>query len=180
MGESRVGKQIIALPDGVKVSLDGANVTVASKDGKKKLVQDIAMVNLDIDEKSVRVIPVNDTKEAKARHGLYRALIANMVEGVSKGFERRLEVVGIGYKVETAGSRLKLTIGFTNPVEFDAPAGIKIEALNPTTVAVTGIDKQLVGETAARIRKIQPPEPYKGKGIRYVGEVIRKKVVRGK
>jgi large subunit ribosomal protein L6 len=179
VGLSRIGKKPIPIPDGVVVNVEGNKILVRSADSKKKLDWEFKLVEVKVEDNLVLVNPTEDTKEAKAMHGLYRSLIANMIEGIHKGFQRQLEVVGIGYKAEVEGGKLKLIVGFFNPVLFTPPAGVDIEA-RAATVVVKGIDKQLVGETAARIRRIRPPEPYKGKGIRYSDEVVKKKAAKGK
>ncbi|MBM4370324.1 MAG: 50S ribosomal protein L6 [Deltaproteobacteria bacterium] len=178
MGESRIGKKPVPVPKGVTVTVSEGLVTVSN--GKQTLVQDFADVTVAVEGGQVLVKPANESQGAKARHGLYRSLIANMVEGLARGFVRRLEVQGIGYKVEMAGKDLKLTVGFSNPVLFPAPAGIELSTPNATTIEVKGVSKQLVGETAARLRRVRPPEPYKGKGIRYANEHVKKKVAKGK
>lgn len=180
MGESRIGKKPVPVPAGVKVAVEGSELVVRSADGKKELRQVFDMVAVTLVDNAIVVKPLDETAEAKARHGLYRSLFANMITGVATGYERKLEVVGVGYKAEKAGKDLKLTVGFTLPVVFPTPAGIEIDVPAATSVVVRGICKQLVGETVARIRRIRPPEPYKGKGIRYAGEVVKKKVAKGK
>lgn len=179
MGVSRIGKKPVPVPDNVVVNVEGSLVTVRSADGKKQMSQEIKLVDVKIEDKNVILVPQDETVQAKAMHGLYRSLIANMIEGIANGYQKKLEVVGIGYKADMEGSELKLTVGFSQPVGFATPEGIEIEAKGGTIV-VKGISKQLVGETAARIRRIRPPEPYKGKGIRYSDEIVKKKATKGK
>ncbi len=178
MGDSRVGKQPIPVPKGVKVTLTGDRISMTN--GKATLEQVYDYVTVELENDQLILAPTEESIKGKARHGLYRSLFANMVEGLEKGFMRRLEIHGIGYKVEMVGRDAKLTIGFSHPVLFSAPQGIELSVPNATTVEVRGVDKQLVGETSAKLRRIRPPEPYKGKGIRYSDEYVRKKVAKGK
>jgi large subunit ribosomal protein L6 len=171
---SRIGREPIAIPDGVNVELEGSRVTVNGPGGA--LHQEVSPeLKVTVDDGTVRVERPSDERHHKALHGLTRTLIANMVEGVTKGFEKRLEIQGVGYRAALRGSDLELQVGYSHPVEFPAPEGIAFEVPAPNRIVVRGIDKQLVGETAARIRKVRKPEPYKGKGIRYEGEYVRKK-----
>jgi large subunit ribosomal protein L6 len=178
VGISRIGGNPVPVPAGVKVDVNDARVKVSSSDGKKTLEQDYRMVKITIADNLVTLVPTDDSKQAKAYHGLYRSLIANMIEGVSKGYERRLAIQGIGFKAELKGKNLKLTVGYTHPVDYACPQGVDLEVPAPTQIVVKGISKQQVGEVAAQIRRIKPPEPYKGKGIRYSDEIVKKKVVR--
>jgi large subunit ribosomal protein L6 len=171
---SRIGKEPITIPDGVKVELEGSRVTVTGPGGT--LHQSVSPeLEVTVDDGNVRVARPSDEREHKSLHGLTRTLIANMVEGVTKGFEKRLEIQGVGYRAALKGSALELQVGYSHPVDFPAPEGIGFEVPAPNRIVVKGIDKQLVGETAANIRKVRKPEPYKGKGIRYEGEYVRKK-----
>jgi large subunit ribosomal protein L6 len=171
---SRIGKQPVAIPDGVKVEVQDATVTVTGPGGSlSQRVSDEMRVAVEGAE--VRVERPSDERDHRALHGLTRSLIANMVEGVTKGFEKRLEIHGVGYRAALKGRDLELQVGFSHPVTFPAPEGIVFEVPQPNRLAVKGIDKQLVGEIAARIRRVRKPEPYKGKGIRYEGEYVRKK-----
>jgi len=171
---SRIGKEPIAIPDEVNVELEGSRVTVTGPGGQ--LHQEVSPeLKVTVDDGTVRVERPSDEREHKALHGLTRTLIANMVEGVTKGFEKRLEIQGVGYRAALRGSELELQVGYSHTVEFPAPEGIGFEVPAPNRIVVRGIDKQLVGETAANIRKVRKPEPYKGKGIRYEGEYVRKK-----
>jgi len=170
---SRIGKQKIVIPDGVEVSIE--KMTVRVKGPKGELVQKIKpQIEVSVDDGRV-VLTVRKTgKTTSSLWGLYRSLIANMIWGVTKGWNKGLELVGVGYRVAQKGVKLIFSIGFSHPVEFDLPEGIEAK-IKGGKIDISGVDKQLVGEVAARIRKIRPPEPYKGKGIRYIGEVVRKK-----
>ena len=172
---SRIGKMPIAVPKEVKISCDPSKVEVGGPKGNLScsLPQGIGVA---VDGGKISVQRPNDQSTSKALQGLTRSLIANMVTGVTQGFEKRLEIIGIGFRADLEGKNLKLTVGFSHPVLFPIPEGIKMEVEKQTLLIVRGIDKQLVGTVAAKIRSIKPPEPYKGKGIRYLGEYIRKKV----
>jgi len=172
---SRIGKEPIPLPSGVDVTLTEGRVTV--KGPKGELVQDIHPdITVALDDGFVVVTRHSDQRDHRALHGLTRALIANMVVGVTEGYQRDLEIVGVGYRAAARGSNgLTIQVGFSHPVEVDAPEGITFEVPAPTKISVKGTDKQLVGQVAANIRKIRKPEPYKGKGIRYAGELVRRK-----
>jgi len=173
---SRIGKLPITVPSGVDVAIDAAHVTV--KGPKGQLSHTVAMPI--IVEQSDGVLDVkrpDDERQSKALHGLTRTLINNMVVGVTEGYEKRLEIVGVGYRVLSKGpTQLEFQLGYSHPIVFDAPDGITFSVDGPTRLGVAGIDKQLVGEVAAKIRKLRKPEPYKGKGVRYAGEHIRRKV----
>ncbi len=171
---SKIGKQPIEIPEGVEVKINGPMVTVEGPKGKlsRKLERE---VEAEVKDGKVLVKAVSPSRTARQLWGLNRALIKNMVDGVVKGFKKDLELVGLGYRVEKKGSDLVFSLGFSHPVKFESPEGITLEVPEKTKVSVSGIDKQLVGQTAARIRALRPPEPYKGKGIKYVDEVIKKK-----
>ncbi len=171
---SRVGKQPIPIPTGVDVKIDGSRVTVK---GPKGQLDDAFDPDLAIAIEDGAVVVTRPTNQPRHRsiHGLTRTLIANMVEGVTKGFERSLEIQGVGYRALQKGRDVELNVGFSKPVPFEAPAGIDLVVETPTVLHVRGIDKALVGEIAAQIRRVRPPEPYKGKGIRYRGEQVRRK-----
>ena len=171
---SRIGKQPVSLPKGVDVSLDGPTIRVKGKNGELTLDVHPAM-RLEVDDAEIRVTRPSDASRHKALHGLTRSLVANMVEGVTDGFTRTLEIVGVGYRAEMKGSTLHMALGFSHPITFESPQGVTIETPNQTTVVVKGADKQAVGQAAAVIRGFRPPEPYKGKGVRYQGEQIRRK-----
>jgi large subunit ribosomal protein L6 len=172
---SRIGKKPIAVPDGVTVELGPELVVV--KGPKGELSQGVSpRMTIEEEDGTLTVKRPTDRGPDRALHGLTRSLLANLVEGVTEGFERRLEIQGVGYRARLQGRTLDLTVGYSHPVSLAAPEGIEFEVPQPTQVIVRGIDKQLVGETAARIRRVRPPEPYKGKGIRYAGEQVRRKV----
>jgi large subunit ribosomal protein L6 len=172
---SRIGKQPIEIPDGVNVAVDPGRVTVNGPLGE--LTQNVpARMEIDKEEGLLLVKRPTDRGDDRALHGLTRSLVANMVEGVTKGFEKKLEIQGVGYRASLRGTALELNVGFSHSVVVDAPAGIAFEVPTQTEIVVKGIDKQQVGEIAAEIRDVRPPEPYKGKGIRYAGEYVRRKV----
>jgi large subunit ribosomal protein L6 len=172
---SRIGKQPIQIPDVVDVEV--APGTVKVKGPKGELDQAVSHeMKVAVENGTLTVERPTDRGEHRALHGLTRSLIANMVEGVTEGFERRLEIQGVGYRAQLKGKALEMSLGFSHPVTVEAPEGIEFEVPQPTEVVVRGIDKQLVGEVAARIRKRRPPEPYKGKGVRYAGEHVPRKV----
>jgi large subunit ribosomal protein L6 len=172
---SRIGKQPIEVPAGVEITIEPELVKV--KGPKGELQERVSrQIGVEQDNGEIRVSRSTDRGEHRALHGLTRSLIANMVEGVTNGFEKRLEIQGVGYRAQLQGNKLVLALGYSHPVELDAPAGIDFEVPQPTRVVVRGISKQAVGEAAAIIRKQRPPEPYKGKGIRYEGEHVARKV----
>jgi large subunit ribosomal protein L6 len=172
---SRIGRKPIPIPTGVDVAIEGRTVTVKGPKGQlaHTLAEPIAAERGD--DGQLHVIRPNDERRAKELHGLSRTLVANMVVGVTEGYRKTLEIAGTGYRVQAKGSDLEFALGFSHPVVVAAPDGITFTVERPTLFHVAGIDKQLVGEVAANIRKIRPPEPYKGKGVRYQGEVIRRK-----
>ena len=171
---SRIGNKVIVIPAGVSVEVNGATVTV--KGPKGELVRSFnENITLDIAENEITVKRPNDTKEMKMLHGTTRALLNNMVIGVSEGFKKELEMRGVGYRAQLQGNKLVLAVGKSHPDEVEAPEGITFELPNPTTIVVSGISKEVVGQTAAYVRSLRSPEPYKGKGIRYVGEYVRRK-----
>ena len=172
---SRIGKLPVAVPDGVDVTLDGLTVTVSGPKGELTQTMPEGVEIARDDDGSVVVTRVSDARAHRARHGLVRSLIANMVTGVSEGYTRALELVGVGYRAQAKGNDLELQVGYSHPVLVEAPEGISFEVPQPTRVVVSGIDKVLVGQIAANIRKVRPPEPYKGKGIRYEDEHVRRK-----
>jgi len=171
---SRIGRLPIPVPEGVEVRVDGSAVTVKGPRGELDRSFDPAMT-MAVEDGEVTVTRATDAARHRALHGLTRSLIANMVIGVSQGYERALEIHGVGYRAEQRGKNLMLNVGFSHPVEIRAPEGIELKAESPTLIRVTGIDKEKVGQIAAEIRKVRPPEPYKGKGIRYQGEYVRRK-----
>ena len=172
---SRIGRKPIEVPDGVTVSVDPGSVSVKGPKGELSQVVDRDM-KIALDGGVLTVERPTDRGPHRALHGLTRSLVANMVEGVTNGYEKRLEIQGVGYRARLQGKALELSVGYSHPVSVPAPEGIEFEVPQQTEVIVRGIDKQLVGETAARIRRVRPPEPYKGKGIRYAGEHVRRKV----
>jgi large subunit ribosomal protein L6 len=172
---SRIGKQPIPVPDGVEVSIEAERVRV--KGPKGELEERVAR-EMDVSQENgeLQVKRPTDRGEHRALHGLTRSLIANMVQGVTEGFEKRLEIQGVGYRAQLKGKAVELSVGYSHTVPIDAPEGIEFEVPQPTQIVVRGISKQAVGEMAARIRKVRPPEPYKGKGIRYEDEYVQRKV----
>ena len=171
---SRVGKMPVIVPSGVGVDIKGSLVTV--KGSKGELSREFTdRVSFEVEDGVVKVTRPDDTRESKALHGLSRALLANMVEGVSDGFKKELEVQGVGYRATLKGKNMELQVGFSHTVTIEAPDGITFEVPEPTRIIVSGIDKEQVGQVAADIRKVRPPEPYKGRGIRYRGEYVRRK-----
>lgn len=168
---SRVGKMPVAVPQGVDVSISGNQINVKGALGT--LTAPISpLVTVAADAGKLQVAAANDSAEAKAMWGTTRALLANMVNGVSKGFEKKLSLVGVGFRAQAQGQKLNLQIGFSHPVVKDMPAGIKVETPSQTEIVIKGADRQVVGQLAAEVRAFRPPEPYKGKGIRYVGERV--------
>ena len=171
---SRIGKIPVTVPSGVSVEIDGSAVTV--KGPKGELGREFhERVSVSLEDDIATVERVDDTRESRALHGLSRALLANMVQGVNEGYRRELEIVGVGYRAVLKGRDIEMQLGFSHSVGFKAPEGITFEVPETTKIIVSGIDKELVGQVAANIRKIRPPEPYKGKGIRYAGEHVRRK-----
>jgi large subunit ribosomal protein L6 len=172
---SRIGKKPIEIPDGVDVDVKPGRVIVKGPRGE--LAQDVPPdLRIELADGALAVARPTDRGEHRALHGLTRSLIANMVEGVTQGFEKRLEIQGVGYRAQLRGKALELALGYSHPVAVDAPEGIEFEVPQPTEVIVRGNDKQQVGQVAADIRKQRPPEPYKGKGVRYAGEQVARKV----
>lgn len=173
---SRIGKKPIKLPPGIDIQVDNSLVKVSN--GGKTLQQKIHpdfKIEIDNEERTMTIIRPSNNKLHSSLHGLYRALINNMIIGVTDGFEKKLEIVGVGYRAEMRGKNLFLNIGYSHPILFKPPEEIEIKVESPTSFTVRGMSKELVGQVAAKIRRFKPPEPYKGKGIRYSGEYIRKK-----
>lgn len=171
---SRIGKKPVAPLDGVTVTIEGQ--TVKAKGPKGELSVDLVdLVTVEMTDEGVKVTPVNETKEARAAWGMSRTLVQNIVTGVKDGFQKKLLITGVGYRATMQGNDLKLALGFSHDVIFEAPEGIQLAAPQPTEIIITGADKQAVGQTAANIREFRPPEPYKGKGIRYEDEYIFRK-----
>lgn len=172
---SRIGKKPVVIPQGIKVEVKDGAVLIEGPKGKiSRIISD--RIKLEIKDNQVLVTRVADTKMDRSLHGLWRVLVANMIKGVAEGYVKELEIIGVGYKAQVQGNKLTMQLGYSHPVIFNAPEGIKFESPKPTQLVVRGIDKEKVGELAARIRGSCPPEPYKGKGIRYVGEHVKKKV----
>jgi large subunit ribosomal protein L6 len=168
---SRVGKMPVALPKGVDVQVTADQITVKGSNGT--LVRPVhALVQVVNEGGVLKVAPANDSSEADAMSGTMRALLANMVEGVGKGFEKKLSLVGVGFRAQAQGAKLNLQVGFSHPVVKEMPEGVKVECPTQTEIVIKGADRQAVGQVAAEVRAIRPPEPYKGKGIRYVGERV--------
>ena len=171
---SRIGKLPVAIPGGVNVTLTDDSLTVKGPKGELSMPI-VEHVSLSQGEDGLTVKPVDESKKARAMWGMQRALVANLVHGVTNGFEKDLELVGVGYRAQMQGSSLKLSLGLSHDVVYDAPDGITISCPKPTEVKIVGSDKPKVGQLAAEIRRLRPPEPYKGKGIKYAGEYIRRK-----
>lgn len=174
---SRLGKRPIVIPAGVKVIQSGTTITV--KGPKGELSRDFALsprVRFQLSDKELTLTRVDDSREARAEHGLVRALVQNMVQGVVQPFARELDIVGVGYRAEIKGKVLNLSLGFSHPVEFPIPTGVAIAVDKQTHLTVSGSNRESVGETAARLRRLRPPEPYKGKGIKYTQEILVRKV----
>ena len=171
---SRLAKVPIDIPQGIEVNVNGQHLSVQGSKGI--LSHDVhELVSVELDDGTLKVSAVSQSKSSKALSGTTRAVLQNMVTGVAEGFERKLEIVGVGYRVQMQGSKLNLSLGFSHPVEFEIPDGVSIETPSQTEILIRGIDKQLVGQVAANIRAFRKPEPYKGKGVRYSGEHIVKK-----
>ena len=168
---SRVGKMPIAVPQGVDVKITTDQITVKGANGSLALPLG-ALVTVKLENGSLQFAPANDSSEANAMSGTVRALVANMVNGVSKGFEKKLNLVGVGFRAQAQGQKLNLQVGFSHPVVKDMPAGITVTTATPTEIVIKGADRQVVGQIAAEVRAIRPPEPYKGKGIRYADERV--------
>lgn len=171
---SRIGRQPITIPQGVELTLDGNRVRVKGPRGELERTIHSEMV-IEREDGELRVKRPSDAPTHRALHGLSRTLIANMIEGVTSGFKKTLEIVGVGYRAETKPFGLTLQLGYSHPIDYKAPEGITLRAVSPTVVEVEGSNKEVVGQVAAEIRSLRPPEPYKGKGVKYQGEVIRRK-----
>jgi len=168
---SRVGKLPVAVPAGVDVSIKDDQISVKGAGGTLLLAQN-ELVKIALESGSLKFLPANDSREADAMSGTMRQLVNNMVVGVTKGFEKKLSLIGVGYKAQAAGNKLNLTVGYSHPVNLDMPVGITVATPTPTEILIKGADRQRVGQIAAEVRAIRPPEPYKGKGIRYADEKI--------
>ena len=172
---SRIGRAPIPIPDGVTVDITGQKVVVTGPKGELRHTV-VEPIRVSQEDGTLVVTRPTDRGPHRALHGLSRSLVANMVHGVSTGFERQLEIVGVGYRAQLKGPTLEMAVGFSHPVTIEPPEGVSFEVPSPTQVTVRGIDKQAVGHVAAQIRAVRPPEPYKGKGVRYAGEAVRRKV----
>lgn len=171
---SRIGKRSISIPGKVTVTINGQSIAVKGPKGElSRVLPDGVAVTQEGD--TLVVARKDDSRTARERHGLCRTLVANMVEGVSQGFQKRLEIQGVGYRAQVQGRTLTLNMGYSHPVQIEPPEGVQFAVENNTNVMISGIDKEVVGNTAAKIRAVRPPEPYKGKGIRYAGELVRRK-----
>ncbi|WP_330252245.1 50S ribosomal protein L6 [Nocardia sp. NBC_00565] len=173
---SRIGKKAIAIPAGVEVAIDGQNVSVKGPKGTLTHVVAEPITITKGEDGQLEVARPDDQRESRALHGLTRTLVANMIEGVTKGYEKKMEIFGVGYRVAAKGSNLEFALGYSHPVPIEAPEGITFAVETPTKFSVSGIDKQKVGQISAVIHGLRKPDPYKGKGIRYAGEVVRRKV----
>jgi large subunit ribosomal protein L6 len=176
---SRIGKLPVAVPDGVEITLDGAHLVVK---GSKGMLRHIVPsgITLELKDDQIHVTRNNDSKKVRSLHGLTRTLVANMVTGTTQGFQKKLNIVGVGYRANVQGRLLQLSLGYSHPIRYTIPDGIDVSIEEQTKITVSGIDKQKVGQTAAEIRSFRKPEPYKGKGISYADEVIRRKVGKSK
>ena len=171
---SRIGKKAVAVPDGVTATIDGQMVSAKGPKGELSF-QALPFVTVEMSDDGIQVQPVDDSKRARSTWGMTRTMVQNIVTGVSSGFEKRLEINGVGYRAEMQGKNVKLALGFSHDVVHEVPDDITVQVPKPTEIIVTGIDKQRVGEVAAKIRKYRPPEPYKGKGVKYADEYIFRK-----
>ena len=167
---SRIGKNPVSIPQGVDVNINDNIITVKGKLGELK--QEINDIEVNVEDNVISFERSSEKSDQKAKHGLYRALVNNMIEGVTNGFTKELELVGVGYRAKMEGSKLNLTLGFSHPVSYQIPEGIKVTTPTQTEISIKGVDKQKVGQVAAELRSIRPPEPYKGKGVRYKDEKI--------
>ena len=171
---SRIGKRPVSIGKGIKIEKKDGTIKVIGPKGELSAMIPPS-ISVEMKDNEVVLARQTDDKSQRALHGTWRALVSNMVRGVSKGFEKKLEIVGVGYKAEMKGKKLQLVLGYSHPIVFEPPAGIKLEVPQPTNMIISGIDKQLVGQVAAKLRSFRPPEPYKGKGVKYEGEYIRRK-----
>ncbi|AVO33836.1 50S ribosomal protein L6 [Ottowia oryzae] len=168
---SRIAKMGVSVPTGVDVQLKDELITVKGTGGELKLAPN-SLVKISIEDGKLSFVPVDESREANAMSGTMRQMVNNMVVGVSKGFEKKLTLVGVGYRAQASGNKLNLAIGFSHPVNFEMPAGISVATPTPTEIVIKGADRQSVGQVAAKVREVRPPEPYKGKGIRYADERV--------
>ena len=171
---SRIGKKPVAIPKGVQANVDGQTITAKGPKGQLA-VQLVEDVSVEMGDGGITIAPRDESQQARAMWGMSRTLVQNIVTGVTDGFEKRLEITGVGYRAQAQGQKLNLALGYSHDVTYDVPEGIQIQTPRPTEVVVSGIDKQKVGQVAAEIRRYRPPEPYKGKGVKYAGEFIFRK-----
>lgn len=171
---SRIGKKPVAILKGVKIDRKDGVIRVAGPKGELSM-RVPPSIGIEVTDKEIIVSRSSDIKPQRALHGTWRALVNNMMKGVTEGFQKKLEIVGVGYKAEVKGKKIQFALGYSHPILFEPPSGIKIEIPAPTNIVVSGIDRQLVGQVAAKLRSFRPPEPYKGKGVKYEGEYIRRK-----
>lgn len=171
---SRIGKKPVPVPSGVTATINGQDVSVKGPKGELSLTL-VDDVTVELGDDGIQVDPVNDSKQARSMWGMSRTMVSNIIEGVNQGFEKKLEINGVGYRAQLKGKDLQLALGFSHDVVFEVPEGITVACPKPTEIVVTGIDKQQVGQVAANIREYRPPEPYKGKGIRYADEYVFRK-----
>jgi large subunit ribosomal protein L6 len=171
---SRIGKKPVAIPKGVQANVDGQTITAKGPKGQLA-VQLVEDVSVEMGDGGITIAPRDDSQQARAMWGMSRTLVQNIVTGVTEGFEKRLEITGVGYRAQAQGQKLNLALGYSHDVTYQVPEGIQIQTPRPTEVVVSGIDKQKVGQVAAEIRRYRPPEPYKGKGVKYAGEFIFRK-----
>lgn len=174
---SRIGKKIIILPKEIDATINESTISISGPKGKLKCkIANTIKVNLDLKNQVIQLEKLNNSKNTQALHGLYRSIINNMVIGVSKGFEKKLIINGVGYRSQNQGNKLILNVGYSHPIQIEPPPHITIKVENSVNITISGIDKETVGQIASKIRATRPPEPYKGKGIRYINEIVRRKV----
>ncbi len=171
---SRIGKRLIAIPPKVEVKINGSHIAVKGPKGELSRILP-TLIQVEQENGTLRIVRADESRTARERHGLCRTLVSNMVEGVAQGFQKRLEIQGVGYRAQAQGSKLTLNLGYSKPVEMEMPQGIQVKVDKNVEITIEGIDKELVGNVAAQIRAARPPEPYKGKGVRYQGEMVRRK-----
>ncbi len=172
---SRIGKEVIQIPKGVQVQMDNGKITVSGPLGKLDYTIAQQYVKVSINDDKIHINVLSEDRESRSRHGLTRSLIANMISGVTEGFKKELQIIGVGYKAQVKGTELILNIGMSHPVVYSIPSNINIQVEGPTKIIISGPDKYKVGEVAATVRRYRPPEPYKGKGIRYIDEYVKRK-----
>ena len=171
---SRIGRKPVPYPKGIRIEKMDGTITVMGPKGQLS-AHIPSTIGVEVDDNEIVLTRSSEIKSEKALHGTWRALVSNMVKGVSEGYQKKLEIVGVGYKAELKGKKIQLVLGYSHPILFDPPVGIKLEVPHPTNIVVSGIDKHLVGQVASKLRSFRPPEPYKGKGVKYEGEYVRRK-----